>query len=61
MVVFMSYNFGSVWKNKKSGLMGRAMNCAAQISVRACITLQMPTEAHSSVTQEKGNLTRVDD
>jgi hypothetical protein len=33
MVIFIIYNFGSVWKNNKSGFMGRAMNSAAQVPV----------------------------
>jgi hypothetical protein len=60
MVVFMSYNFGSVWKNKKSGLTSWAMNCASQIPVQACTTLQMPIEAQPSATREQGNPARPD-
>jgi hypothetical protein len=55
MVVFIIYKLGSVWKNKKIELVGQVDEKCGLIPFQTRAAVQNATEAHPSVTQNRGN------
>jgi hypothetical protein len=53
-MVFIIYKLSSVWKNKKIELVGQVDDQCSPIPLQTCTMVQNPTEAHPSVTRNRG-------
>jgi hypothetical protein len=59
-VVFIFYNFGSVWENRKVIVNGSGYEQCSPYQFRLTPGLKTLTEAHPSVTQEQGKQAHAD-